>query len=164
MPIPSETSNEASFRFYLFFIIIFCPGIEVQLPSGLTSPTQQLRDALSALGITPKGLKVDTNNSACIAFNDIAQATAAHADFVEGRVSLSSAGGGGEGTGEGGIVSSRLSTHPAFVLEVDGLDPETPAAEVTAALEATGLVSIARVERSAIVKFRRHLEVGLYIL
>ena len=68
---------------------------------------------------------------------------------------------------EGSLVAARLTGHPSFVVEVSGIEPDFPVSDLQKLWSAgkgegsvvLGDADILRVDRSAIVKFKRHSEV-----
>ena len=114
----------------------------------------------SSAGPRPVSALVRSSRQAHVAFDNVQQAAAALESFVLGKAAIE---GGGGSTGSssgvsGGLVTSHISALPSFALEVQGLGLEVPAAEVEAAALAGGL-SVLRVDRSGILKFRRHLQI-----
>jgi hypothetical protein len=61
--------------------------------------------------------------------------------------------------GEGYGISCSLTQHPAYSIEVLGLDAEAPASSVRDLIAIDGLVDPIAIYRSAIMKFMRHKQV-----
>ena len=57
------------------------------------------------------------------------------------------------------LVDCRLSALPCFTVEVHGLGDEQPASAVEQAVAADGALQVLRIERTGIVRFRRHRDV-----
>lgn len=64
--------------------------------------------------------------------------------------------------GEGhGVVTSQLSSQPGFAVEIAGFSPDSPAKEIEDLIESAGDKRyLLLADRSATVKFRRHLQVS----
>ena len=78
--------------------------------------------------------------------------------FTIGDVQLSSA--SASAAAAGAVVASSLGTFPSYVLQLKGLDKETPVRSVTEALaKALPGVKLLKTDRSALLKFKRHREV-----
>ncbi len=58
----------------------------------------------------------------------------------------------------GGSMSSAVSVYPSAVVSVEGLSEDTPVSELAAFLKEYG-IKPSFIDRSAIVKFKRHHEV-----
>jgi len=127
---------------------------------------------------SPLSAALNSNRSAFIGFETMQQAVSAHESFIKGKTTLQ---GGGKSSQNapsallpglgGGLVTSHISVLPSFVVDVQGLDPEVPAIEADKAargkvmggggegVEGVELVNPIRVDRGAILKFKRNLEV-----
>lgn len=95
----------------------------------------------------PAGLLPQSNSNAFVTFGSVEAAKVAHDYFVK------------KAHTEHALATSKVSLFPAYAVHVHGLSPETPAQAVHDALAAEGLVQPRRVDRSAILKFRRHKEI-----
>ena len=61
----------------------------------------------------------------------------------------------------GGGITSAVTVYPTGTVSVEELSDEVPAAELAAFLKQHGLRALS-VERNAILKFKRHMEVYIY--
>jgi hypothetical protein len=95
--------------------------------------------ALHEAGVlVPKAVSINTNISAFLTFMTTNEAVTAHDSFVKGLTSISPTSpidgksSSSSSGSNGGLVSSRISAHPAYVVEVSGMDPETPTSQIDA--------------------------------
>jgi small subunit ribosomal protein S5 len=111
---------------------------------------------------SPIGISVNTNISAFLSFMTTAEAVQAQTSFLEGVVGIDSS-----NANSHGLVTSRISINPSYVVELSGVDPETPMSQIQDLIAAAPgasseetenealKVKVLKLERSAIVKFRR---------
>jgi hypothetical protein len=77
--------------------------------------------------------------------------------YVKGGVKLPA-----NSNGEKAAVTATLNTLPTYVLQVEGLDAETPLQKLTDALaKAVPEARVIRADRTALVKFKRHHDVSI---
>ena len=135
-------------------------GVTVSIDAAAAADTEEL--VLKALGglnaqkpLSPLAASRMTNTSVFAAFKSSDDAVKAHdlflsskrADFALGTVVA------------GSTVTSKVSVVPAYAVEVSGLGTDTPMDKVLDTLATDGFVSPIGTDRSAILKFRRHLEI-----
>ena len=96
-----------------------------------------LHAALQSVGLQPKGINLNTNISAFVGFMTVGEAIAAQNSFLDGTTTLDLTQ-GGSNIGGGSMVNSRLSVQPTYVVEVSGLDHNTPVSQLQEQL-ASGL-------------------------
>ena len=87
----------------------------------------------------------------------VTKASAA-ADEAALSPSVSSEDGNSQRLVYGGSMSSAVSVYPAAVVSVEGLSEDTPVSEIAALLKEHG-IKPSFIDRSAILKFKRHHEV-----
>jgi len=145
-------------------------GVEIQFPDGLPDASSEeilaaLKSQYSIDGV--KSISVDSNTSAVVGFESMQQLLKAQKHFNDKVApnSLSSSD-SPDCIPSIALLRSKMTTHPSYVMEVTNLPVETPASELRDVLlqEITCDNEIAespsiRVDRNAIVKFKRNQEV-----
>jgi small subunit ribosomal protein S5 len=125
--------------------------------------------AMKESGITaPIGISVNTNISAFVSFMTQKEVVDAQNGFLEGSVGNNI---DSNNTDSRGLVTSRISVSPSYVLELSGVDPETPMSQMKDFIagvrddaseeidnEVLKLKAL-KFDRSAIVKFKRVKEI-----
>ena len=129
----------------------FSVGLTVHLAHD--APADASAQVLQALGgLTsaqydgkPEEVSNHSNMSAFVGFKSMEHAKAAQHHFTTTNTENS--------------MTSKISLIPSYSVHVNGLGPETPAKAIEAALSKDGLVHPLGVNRSGLLKFKRHLEV-----
>ena len=103
-------------------------------------------------GTSPLSSAERSNVHVFVAFETPAEAVLAHTNYLKNRSAFDF---GSKGT----AAISRVSVMPAFAVDVGGLGIETSVETVSTNLTAGGLIAPIQINRSAILKFRRHQEI-----
>ena len=146
--------------------------------SGENSVSNSNSNSNSSSKLRPVSISVSSNRRAYVAFETAEQASNAHTSFLVGDASVVaptaseaadsqvSAASVLNGKSLGGVVSSHITIWPSYTVEIGGLSADQPASSVEAVVKGgvegearSSLFTPIRIDRSAILKFRRHLEI-----
>ena len=125
--------------------------------SATSSPKESdIRSALESVGVPLKDITVEANLNAFVTFETLHRATLAQHGVEEGSVEFNSQS-ATENTGVSRLTSA-VTVYPANAVAVDGLSEDIPVSQVSDFLRQHGIKPIC-IDRSAILKFKRHMEV-----
>lgn len=120
----------------------------------------EIRSALESVGVPMKDVTVESNLNAFVTFETLHRATLAQHGVEEGSVEFGSET-AAKNNGAGRLTSA-VTVYPANAVAVEGLSEEIPVSQVSDFLKQHGIKPIC-IDRSAILKFKRHMEVHFVI-
>jgi len=135
-------------------------GVEIESVDKTSISAEVISSALNGLDVKPKGMSFRTNALASVGFLSVDDAHSALDTFMSGAVEIKSSKTSSNTSSAGSMVASMISTLPTYVTQVMGLSPETPVKAVMDDVDAQQPgMKMVKVDRKALLKFRRHRDV-----
>ena len=144
----------------VFFILI--KGFQLTMdPSASGSPSaESIQKILEGQGLQLKDLRLQTNLDAFVTFQTLHYATLAQHSVEDGSITIDTS---NDGSSPAARLFSAVTSYPANAVAVEDFSEDTPASEITEFLKQHDIKPIS-LERKAILKFKRHMEVHTYLI
>lgn len=136
-------------------------GLNVDVPmTGSSGKSEEevisrIHEVIASTGIQPLSNILRSNRSAFISFRTLSIADDARQNYLGGSIKLPSL--------SEGILPIQLSVQPSFVLEVSSMDVKQSINDITQNITPRLLQDIILSDRSAVIKFKRHMHVSIDI-